>query len=348
MDQHPDDAPPRPRRRVTIADVAAEAGVSTAAVSKVLREAYGVSEEMRTKVGAAIETLDYRPHAGARTLRGRSYTIGVMLLDLGAQFQSEIVRGISAHLESGPFQEVLITAGIDPARQIRAIEALADRQMDGLIVITPHMEAAWLESLGRRIPLVTIARHGPVQHHDAVVADDRLGAQLVVDHLVQQGHRRIMHISSPAAGLSPPSVLPQTPRAAGFAEAMHRRSLAPWTIEAHFTEAEGREATLRALDAENPPTAIFAGSDDTALGVLAAAEESGLDVPGDLSVVGYDNTRLARLGRIGLTTVDQQGADTGAVAADLLLERIDGRAEPVRRVITPMLVERTTTGAPSQ
>ncbi|OSM44002.1 LacI family transcriptional regulator [Nesterenkonia sp. PF2B19] len=334
------------RRRVTIADVAAEAGVSTAAVSKVLRDAYGVSDQMRTKVQAAVDALGYRPHTGARAMRGRSYTVGVMLLDVAAQFQWEIIDGISTHLESTPFQEVLITGGTDPARQKRAVEALLDRQMDGLVLITPNMEASWLEELGRRVPLVTVARHGPSQTYDSVVTDDRLGAVLVVDHLVALGHRRIMHITAPIGELERPSVLSQTPRLDGYLAAMERHGLPPQVIETDYSEPGGHRAAAQALDAATPPSAIFAGADGSALGALRAAEERGLEVPEHLSVVGFDNAFVSGIGRVSLSTVDQDGPATGRIAAELLLQRLDGRTEPAHRVISPDLVIRGTSAPP--
>lgn len=337
---------PRRGRRVTISDVAHHAGVSTAAVSKVLRSAYGVSDGMRQKVRASVQELGYRPHTGARAMRGRSYTVGVMLLDLAAQFQPEIIQGISAHLADTPYQEILITGGIDPERQKRAIEALTDRQVDGLIVITPSMEPEWLEDLGRRLPLVTVARHGGSQHFDSVVTDDHLGARLVVDHLAALGHERIMHITAPIEGLQRPSVLSQTPRLDGYLDAMARHGLTPQVIESDYSEAGGHTATLQALRGAAPPSAIFAGADGSALGALRAAEELGVDVPRDLSVVGFDNTFVSGIGRISLSTVDQDGATTGAISADLLLQRLGGRSEPMRRVIVPELVTRGTSAPP--
>ena len=138
-------------RRVTIQDVARQAEVSVSAVSKVLRDAYGVSPEMRVKVTAAIDRLGYRPHAGARTMRGSSYTIGVMLTELSSPFQPEIVEGITRELEPSPFQEILVTGGISPERQQRSIEALIDRQVDGLILIAPATSTSWLEDLGASV-----------------------------------------------------------------------------------------------------------------------------------------------------------------------------------------------------
>src|SRR3954468_18242981 len=126
-----------PPARATIQDVAREAGVSASAVSKVLRQAYGVSPDMLERVTAAIQRLGYRPRAGARAMRGRSYTIGVMLIVVSSPFQLEIVEGISDELRATPFQEVLIIGGVTPDAQRASIEALVDRQVDGLILIAP-------------------------------------------------------------------------------------------------------------------------------------------------------------------------------------------------------------------
>lgn len=332
-------------RRVTILDVAKEAGVSVSAVSKVLRDAYGVSPQMREKVSAAIEKLGYRPHAGARAMRGRSYTIGVMLAELSAPFQPEIVDGIVEELEQSQYQEILVT-GNTPDRQQRSIEALLDRQVDGLILITPWMSTAWLEKLGARLPTVVIARHGGAENFDTIVDDDYLGARLMVDHLVELGHRRIVHTSHPSGGLTRPSVMSHTRRSDGFIDAMKRHGLEPDVIETSYSEPGGHQAAVEALDRPEPPTAIFAGADIAALGVLRAAEERGLQVPQDLTVTGYDNIYVSTIGRVSLTTVDQSGRLTGSKSATLILERLHGRTWPVHYVMAPRLVPRHTSAPP--
>ncbi|MYS49403.1 substrate-binding domain-containing protein, partial [Streptomyces sp. SID6013] len=319
-------------RRVTIHDVAKEASVSASAVSKVLRDAYGVSPAMRAKVTAAIEHLGYRPQSGARAMRGRSFTVGVMLVALSHSFQSEIVEGVTDELEPGPYQEILITGGLTVERQKASVEALVDRQVDGLVVIAPQMDMDWLEQLGESLPTVVVARHGGATHFDTVVDDDHGGARLMVDHLVGLGHRRIVHTSHPAAGLTRPFVLSHTARSDGYAAAMKRHGLKPDVIEASFTEEGGYQAAVEALDRTNPPTAVFAGADIAALGVLRAAEERGLRVPEDLTVTGYDNIGVSAIGRIALTTVDQSGQLTGQMSARLLMERLDGRTRPVHYV----------------
>jgi LacI family transcriptional regulator len=337
---------PSAPRRATIEDVARVAGVSKSAVSKVIRQSSGVSTEMRERVTAAIALLGYRPNAGARSLRGRSYTIGVVVIDLASPFQPEIAQGISTELEASPYQEVLVAAGIDPDRQQRSIEALIDRQVDGLILVAPWTSSAWLEELASKVPTVIVARHGQAQHFDSVVDDDHEGARLMVDHLVELGHERIVHTSQSAGGLHRPNILSHTARLDGYEDAMRRHGLQPDVITTSYSEEGGYQAALEALSRPIPPTAIFAGADIAALGVLRAAEELGVSVPDDLSVSGYDNTFISGIGRISLTTVDQSGHRTGATSARLLLERIEGRSRPVHYVIGPRLVSRNTTAPP--
>jgi LacI family transcriptional regulator len=340
---------PRASRRVTIQDVANEAGVSVSAVSKVLRDAYGVSPQMRANVTATIERLGYRPHAGARGMRGRSYTIGVMLTELSSPFQPLLAQGITDELEPTPFQEILVTGGgVVTERQQRAVEALVDRQVDGLILIAPWMSTAWLEKLGVDVPTVVIARHGGGENFDTVVDDDFEGAGLMVDHLVELGHERIVHTSQPSGGLKRPFVLSHTARCDGYVHAMKRHGLDPDVIVTSYSEHGGHQAALEALTRPTPPTAIFAGADIAALGVLRTAEERGLDVPADLTVTGYDNIDTSAIGRISLTTVDHAGHLIGSISAKLVLERLNGRIEPVHHVVAPRLIVRRTTAAPGQ
>lgn len=333
-------------RRATLQDVAKEAGVSVSAVSKVIRNASGVSPQMRSMVTAAIEKLGYRPNAGARAMRGRSYTIGVMLVELTSPFQPEVVQGVSDELETTPFQEVIIAAGITPERQKRTIEALIDRQVDGLVLIAPWMSNDWLEDLAARIPTVVVARHGAAVNFDTVVDDDYEGARLMVDHLVSLGHKDIAHTGMDPGGLHPPFVLSHTARQSGYEQAMRRHGLEPDVIVASYSEAGGYEAAVQAFSRPIPPTAIFAGADIAALGVLRAAEERGLRVPEDVTVTGYDNIYVSKIGRVSLTTVDQAGQLTGSISSRLLIERINGRIQPVHYVVAPRLVTRGTSGPP--
>src|SRR3954454_1135991 len=182
-------------RRATIEDVAQSAGVSVSAVSKVVRNAYGVSPRMREKVTRTIEELGYRPHTGARGMRGRSYTIGVMLVALDTPFQVEVAGAINESLADTPYQDIMVTGGFDAERQKKAVKALIDRQVDGLVLMAPLIDVGWIEKVAVSTPTVVVALHGKSKHFDTVVDDDYRGAESMVDHLVGLGHRRIVHTS---------------------------------------------------------------------------------------------------------------------------------------------------------
>jgi len=168
----------------------------------------------------------------------------------------------------------------------------------------------------------------------------------MVEHLVGLGHRHIVHTGHPPGGLRRPRVLSHTARRDGYVAAMKLHGLEPDVIVTSYSEQGGYEAAQQAFARPVRPTAIFAGADIAALGVLRAAEELRLRVPKDVSVTGYDNVYTSGIGRISLTTVDQSGRLTGSAAARLLLERIGGRVESVHHVITPRLIQRSTSAVP--
>ena len=338
----------QPGRRATIQDVARAAEVSVSAVSKVLRNAYGVSPQMRERVTAAIEALGYRPNAGARAMRGRSYTVGVVIAEFGTPFQLEIAQAIADELEPTSFHVVVVAGGVTPERQKPRIEGLIDRQVDGLILVAPFLDAASIERVGQGLPIVTVALHGAAQHFDTVVTDERLGTRLVVDHLVALGHRQIVHTSAASGAWDGDFVLSHTARRLGFEQAMRDHNLEPDIIETYYSEEGGYDAAVQAFSRDPRPTAIFAGADIAALGVLRAAEERGLRVPEDVTVVGYDNIYATTINRVSLTTVDQSGHSTGAASVRLLLERLNGRTEPKQFVVAPQLITRRTSGPPKR
>jgi LacI family transcriptional regulator len=336
-------------RRVTIADVASHAEVSTAAVSKVLRNAYGVSPAMQARVRQAMADLGYRPHAAARGMRGQTYTIGVMIPDVRNPFFPELVEGVSDHLDGTDYQALLGPGGSEPESQARITDAMIDRRMDGLIMIAPIVQRRQLEATARSVPTVVIGRHGASADFDAIVDDDVMGAGLIIDHLVELGHRRIAHIEHKPVGRGMPATMPQTVRAEGYRRAMRRHGLESEidVVASTYSEQGGYEAARELLSRPVRPTAIFAGADVAAIGVLNAAYEAGLDVPGDISVAGYDNTAIAALGPISLTSVEQDGHLMGTNAARLLLERIEGkRQRSMLMSLSPTLVPRRTTAPP--
>jgi LacI family transcriptional regulator len=338
-----------PARRITIVDVARHAGVSTTAVSKVLRNAYGASPEMRTRVRAAIEELGYRPSAAARGLRGQTYTIGVMLPDIRNPFFADVLDGVTQQLDGTDYQLLMAPCCNDEPAEARITDAMIDRSMDGVILIAPLSSRAHLEQVAQTVPTVVVGRHGQSGVYDTVADDDFTGAGLVVEHLASLGHRRIAHIEHLETDPVRLAEMPNARRADGYRHAMAVHGLAEEIELASttYTQEGGYLGARQLLARPRPPTAIFAGADIVAMGVLDALTEAGLSVPGDISVAGYDNTTFAAFGPISLTTVDQAGHQIGVDAARLLLDRIADRSRPTAQIkLSPSLVARRTTAPP--
>lgn len=337
-------------RRVTIVDVARHAQVSTTAVSKVLRNAYGASPAMRAKVQEAIAELGYRPSAAARGMRGQTYTIGVMLPDIRNPFFPDILDGLTDALSDTPYQVLLGPGGCnDEQAETRVTDAMIDRGMDAMVLVATISPRSRLEQIARAAPTVVVGRHGQSDVYDTVSDDDLTGAALVVGHLVSLGHRRIAHIEHAESDPDRLVEMPNAIRADGYKRAMHAHGLGDEIdiVSTSYTQEGGYLGARQILARNELPTAIFAGADIVAMGVLEALTEAGLSVPDDISLAGYDNTTYAALGPVSLTSVDQAGHHIGAETARLLLSRINDRNRPSAQVkLSPTLVPRRTTAPP--
>jgi DNA-binding LacI/PurR family transcriptional regulator len=328
--------------RPTIRDVAARAGVSKSLVSRVLHESPLVSESRRAAVLRAVEELGYRPNAAARTLvRRRSNTIAVLVTDLHNLFLPEVVTGLDAVVERHGYTTLIVSGKHREQAEEEALQRVLELRVDGIVCVTARLGRAALLDAARSAALVNLTRTPELPRADSVVNDDRAGATLVVEHLAALGHRRIAMIgdTEERAGAD---------RIRGYRETMTRLGLEREIEVAPggFSESGGYRAAQSLLGRRaRRATAIFLASDLAALGALDAAVDAGIDVPGELSVVGYDNTPFAALRHIGLSTVDQSGSEIGAVAADAVLTRIERPNRPARRiVIAPTLVVRGTSG----
>lgn len=330
-------------RRVTISDVAEAAGVSRAAVSKVLRDAYGVSDGMRENVEAAIARLNYRPLVAARGMRMSTHTIGVTLPDTSNHFFYEVIRGALDFLGDTRYQLLIVPSGTDPASSERAIEALYDRQVDGIITLSPTVDPQFMERMAQIVPLVELGRHDKAEYYDTVVGDDWLGSRLVLDHLRSLGHSRIAHLTQAEPVTHPTALTPPEIRRHVYEEYMRDNGLGAHiqTLVARYAEIDAYRATQEVLAGGDLPTAIFAGNDDAAFGVLHALADARL---ADVAVAGYDNSPLSGHPRLSLTSVDQSGPEMGALAVRMLLERIGGREESRHEVLAPTLVIRDSSG----
>jgi LacI family transcriptional regulator, galactose operon repressor len=333
-------------RRATLRDVASRAGVSTAAASKVLRGAYGVSPAMRERVQEAMAALSYRPNASARGMRGKTFTVGVLISDIQNQFYDQVMSGVAPVFADAEYAVLIAQAAPSVESELAMVETMIDHRMDGLVLMTPTMPRAEIERFASLLPVVVVARGGGGAGFDTVSADDEVGSALIIDHLVGLGHRSIAHITVDSPDDDP--TLPFRARTRGYEDAMRRHGLEERidVISTGWTQAGGVAAAARLLERHSLPTAIHAGADVAALGLLATLWDRGVGVPGDVSVAGYDNSPIGMLAPISLTSVDQ-GADVlGRRAAELLLERIGGRTEPRSVRLRPTLVTRGTTAPP--
>ncbi len=326
----------------TIQDVADLAGVSRAAVSKVIRGAYGVSPAMREQVNAAIAELGYRPSVSARAMRGPSYTLGIELPGIGNPYFTKIVSGATRTLGGTRYQLVVAPADNDLVEGRRSIEALLDRRVDGLVAISPLVEPAWLAGFAGRVPLVMIGRHDQTEAYDTVTGDDTAGARQAMEHLLSLGHRRIAHLTTRDEVTQPSVRSPHGLRLAEYEAVMAAHGLPSRVVRVHGSQDQARDVVRQLLDEEHPPTAVFAGNDTLALDVLWVRAERGLSA-GELSTVGYDDIEIAAHPAMSLTTVDQSGVEMGERAVAMLLGRIAGRREAVHHEIRPELRVRGST-----
>jgi DNA-binding LacI/PurR family transcriptional regulator len=329
------------RAHPTMEDVARRAGVSRALVSLVFRESPNVSDERRARVVSAAAELGYSPNLAARALASRrTRTVGVLLNTLSNPFFAEITEGIEAVASELRYHLLLSTGGRNRRREVDALDAFLENRVDGGILVSPDVSAADLARLAKVAPLVVTGRllRGP--GIDRVNTDDALGAHLAVAHLADLGHHHITHIDGGDGANS-------RPRRAGYERAMRERGLEPVVIPAEFTEVAGADAVDRILRRSPLPTAIFAANDLIAAGAMDRLEDEGLRIPEDISLVGYDNTFLAALHHVSLTTINQPRQEMGRLAMRTLIQRLDEPdRRPVTHILEPSLVVRRTTGPP--
>lgn len=327
------------QRRPTLEDVAARAGVSRALVSIVMRDAPGASAQTRNRVRHAADELGYRPDHRARRLRQlRTKLIGVTFT-VGQEFHAGLVDGVYVAAEELGYDVVLsgITAHRDEARALRT---LIDEQCEGLVLVGPETPVRQLDELSARVPVVVLARR--VRGVDAVRSDDVAGAVLGTGHLIELGHRSIVYLDG---GRAPGA----TERLRGYRRAARAAGISVEVRPGGLTEREGAAAATAILAESELPTAVFAFNDRCALGVMDVLIRAGVSVPQQISVLGFDDSPLAGLAHVDLTTVRQDAMGLAAAAVQRLVGRLDdpdGLGDTVDVVREPTLVVRGSTSAP--
>ncbi|HEX4907843.1 MAG TPA: LacI family DNA-binding transcriptional regulator, partial [Actinomycetes bacterium] len=316
--------------------------MSPASVSMVLSNAPGPSAATRERVLEAAAELGYRPDRTASLLaRRRTHLVGVQMV-VGSAFHAELVEDLYEAAERQGY-DVVLSAVTRTHDERRATETLVDFRCEALILLGPVAPAAQLAALGRQLPVVVIGRRVARDGVDVVRSADADGVGQAVDHLAGLGHRAIAYVDGGRGAIA-------SDRRRGYRTAMRRHRLGDHVrvIAGDHTEAAGARAARQLLDDGEPlPSGVVAYNDHCALGLLDTLSRAGVEVPAEVSVVGYDDSSLSRLAHVNLTTVSQDARGQAEHALAAAVERLeDGRATHREVVLAPRLVVRGTTGPP--
>lgn len=333
-------------KRATILDVAAMAGVSPKTVSRVLNDEPNVAEAMREKVRAVAEELNYVPNfAAQRLVSGRSYLVGLVYEKPSASYVVELQMGALYRLEGERFRLVVL-----PVRSVRdtagdVVPLLRSAALDGVVLGPPASDSTLiLEELAKHdLPFARIAPTRNLELGPSVMMDDVQAAREIAEHVIGLGHSRIAIIKGD------PSHASSDARMLGYTQAMAGAGVPfriDWIETGNYLHTQGMEAAHRLLKGPVRPTAILAMNDEMAVGAMLAARELGLDVPGDVSIVGFDDTEVSRVVWPALTTVHQPVQEMAHAATDIVLQQLaGGRPEPMQ-LLPHRLVIRQSTAPP--
>lgn len=329
----------------TIKDVAREASVSIATVSRVFNGAAVVRAETARRIRDVAAALRYAPHGGARSLiTNRTNTLGVLLPDLYGEFFSELIHGIDLTARRSGYHILVSRSWEGRTETEEAMRAMRGR-VDGVLLMSPDINADSLLNVPASLPVVLLCSASKGHDADSVIIQNSRGAREMVRHLISLGHRRIAIIKGSLGNYD------AAERLRGYRTALREAGITPERSlerDGDFTEAGGYAATLELLAAKPCPTAIFAANDSMAIGALSALRESGVCVPEDMAVAGFDDIPLARYLDPPLSSVKVPISDLGAQAVEILLHAITHKNEHTRqreRVPTELVIRRST-GAP--
>ena len=312
---------------VTQDDVANRAGVSRALVSLVMRDSPRVSEAKRQAVRQAAAELGYRPNVNAAQLaRQRAMILGVVVTELSNPLFFGVLAQVEAAADQLGYAVLPVLGEMTGEHEMAAVDRLLGYRVDGILLVGTRLPASDIQTIAHQIPTVVIGRKIPGV--DSVAVDSRLSGRMATEHLIELGHRRIVHVDG---GANPGCAS----RRQGYQDAMTRAGLSTFidVIAGDGTEASGVAAARTVLARPEPPTAVFAANDLAAMGILAVAKQGGVRVPDDLSVVGFDDTPLSSLRYVDLTSIAQPVGPIAASAVQALVERIaENRDDSTRSI----------------
>ena len=333
--------------RANIRDVAARAGVSVTTVSHTLNGTRFVSDAAKSKVHEAAHALGYVPSEVARGLKhNTTRTLGMLVPNNSNPYFAEIIRGVEDHCYSVGFSLLLCNSNDDPQRQVDHLRVLAERRVDGIVLVACGADDDIVASCkDLRLPLVLLDRDIGSIDADLIEVDHASGGEMATAHLLSLGHARVACIGGPV------NLRPSEQREAGWRRALAAAGIVPRAdelVRGDFGPQSGAAAMRKLLKSAHPPTAVFVCNDLMAIGALHAAHELDIEVPADLSVIGFDDIELSAYTSPPLTTIAQPKEAIGTGAASLLLERLQGGRTAARHLILqPELRLRVSSAAPA-
>ena len=310
----------RSMKKVSIKDIAKAAGVSHSTVSRALCDSHLVNVDTKARIKDLACEMGYSPDARARSLvTGRSYTVGVVVTTIADPFVAEVLQGVESTAHDHGYTVILSSSNSEPEREIAAVEMLRAKRVECVIVTSSRIGALYLEHLERiGGPVVLINNHNEQSgtYTYTVTVDNRHGSFLATSHLIQRGHHRITYIAGPADHSS------DKERHAGYQQALRKWGIPhdpTLIVPGDGLPAGGMRAVKTLLKMSEPPSAVFCYNDMTAIGVLQAAREANIAVPGDLAVIGFDDIPFASYVSPSLTTINQPKREMGRLAVEMAL-----------------------------
>ena len=339
--------PGEQERHVSIKDIAHAAGVSHPTVSRALRNSPLVNKQTAERIQQLASGMGYQPNAVARGLvTKKTWTIGVVVTTIADPFIGEVVSGIEEAANEHGYSVFLANSSAEPAREIKVVQSFRERRVDGILVAASRVGALYAPLLERlKVPIVLINNQHPDEFVHSVVIDNGTASLKAVQHLLALGHRRIAYIGDKYGYQS------DTERFGGYRQALELADcpfLPEFVVHGDGKPEAGMEATMRLLALPARPTAIFCYNDMTAIGALRSIRSQGLRVPGDISLVGFDDLFIASYSDPPLTTIRQPTQAMGRLAMESLLKLFSNARHETKIKMKGELVVRESTAPPKE